>query len=116
MAITPDGKLAVTAHKEAGSLTVVDLGAGAVAGSIPCPGGAEEVDVSPDGRFAYAATPLMAVDVNVKQGRSTAGHPARHAASRVLKIDLATRAVVGELAIDEVLRAAGGARRRLPRR
>ncbi|MCB1293806.1 MAG: hypothetical protein KDB67_03875 [Gordonia sp.] len=104
MAITPDGKLAVTAHKEAGSLTVVDLGAGAVAGSIPCPGGAEEVDVSPDGRFAYAATPLMAVDVNVKQGAFNRRPPGPGTPpSRVLKIDLATRAVVGELAIDEVL-------------
>ena len=32
MAITPDGKLAVTAHKEAGSLTVVDLGAARLPG------------------------------------------------------------------------------------
>jgi YVTN family beta-propeller protein len=104
MALTPDGRTALAAHKEAESLTFVDLEARAAVGTLPCPGGAEEVDISPDGRFAYVATPLMAVEVNVSQGALNRrplqpGDPR----PRVLKIDLASREVVAELELDEVL-------------
>jgi YVTN family beta-propeller protein len=104
MALAPDGRTALAAHKEAESISVVDLDAREVVASIPCPGGAEEIDVSPDGRFAYVATPLMAVEVNVAQGALNR-RPVREGdpRPRVLKIDVESREVVGALELDEVL-------------
>ncbi|MET9799552.1 YncE family protein [Streptomyces sp. NPDC006368] len=55
--LTPDGRRAYTANKEAPFLSVVDLGAGVTDGRIAMPGGSEGIAVAPDGRYVYVAGP-----------------------------------------------------------
>ncbi|MFB9388026.1 YncE family protein [Streptomyces coeruleoprunus] len=55
-AITPDGRRAYAANKEAPFVSVVDLETGGAAGRIEVPG-SEGIAVSPDGRYVYVAAP-----------------------------------------------------------
>jgi DNA-binding beta-propeller fold protein YncE len=104
LALTPDGRLCFAAHKEAETVSVVDLDTRTVVASIPCPGGAEEVDCSPDSRFAYVASPIMNVTVNVTQGALNRNPPSPDdPAPRVLKIDTSTLQVAGTLTFDEIV-------------
>lgn len=106
MCLTPDGSKAYVAHKEAPVLSVADLRARRQLGEIASPGGAEEIDCSPDGRFVFAATPMMSLVINVSQGRlNKATPPAGTPSPRLLKIDTATDEIVGQLDFDEYLSA-----------
>ncbi|GAA1870669.1 hypothetical protein GCM10009836_59160 [Pseudonocardia ailaonensis] len=105
-AITPDGAKAYVAHKEAPVVSVVDLRSRTQLGEIASAGGAEEVDCSPDGRFAFVATPMMSLVVNVSKGQLTKAEPPPGTPSpRLLKIDTATDEVVGQREFDEYLSA-----------
>ncbi|MGP3988397.1 YncE family protein [Streptomyces sp. 3N207] len=54
--VTPDGRHAYTANKEAPYVSVVELEAGELLDRIPVPG-SEGIDISPDGRYVFVATP-----------------------------------------------------------
>ncbi|MDL5159655.1 YncE family protein [Actinomycetospora termitidis] len=106
LCLTPDGARAYVAHKEAPVISVVDLRAGRQVAEIPSPGGAEEIDCSPDGRFVYAATPMMSLTVNVSQGRLTKRTPPPGTPTpRLLKIDTEREEVVGRFETHEYLSA-----------
>lgn len=59
LAVSPNGERAYVSHKETEWVTVLDLTSGETIAKVPAPGGAEEIDLSPDGAFAYFATPLL---------------------------------------------------------
>jgi DNA-binding beta-propeller fold protein YncE len=106
MCLTPDGAKAYVAHKEAPVISVVDLHAGRQVGEIASPGGAEEIDCSPDGRFVFAATPMMTLAINVSQGSLTKRTPPPGTPTpRLLKIDTEHDEVVGRFETDEYLSA-----------
>lgn len=106
LALTPDGRKAYVTHKEAPVISVVDLDHQRTLRVITSPGGAEEVDCSPDGRFAFVAAPMMTLVMNVSNGQLTKGTPPPGTPRpRLLKIDVAIDQVVGELAFDEYLSA-----------
>jgi DNA-binding beta-propeller fold protein YncE len=106
MCVTPDGAKAYCAHKETPFLSVVDLRERRQVGTIASPGGAEEIDCSPDGRFAFAATPMMSLVINVAQGQlNKATPPPGTPTPRLLKIDTTTDQVVGQLESTEYLSA-----------
>lgn len=106
MTLTPDGAKAYVAHKEAPVLSVADLRSRRQLGEIPSPGGAEEIDCSPDGRFVFAATPMMSLVINVSQGQLNKATPPEGTPSpRLLKIDTRTDEIVGQLEFDEYLSA-----------
>lgn len=106
LCITPDGAKAYVTHKEAAFISVVDLRERRQLGEIPCPAGAEELDCSPDGRFVFAATPMMSLVINVSQGQlNKATPPAGTPTPRLLKIATSTDEVVGQLDFDEYLAA-----------
>ncbi|MFC5947557.1 YncE family protein [Pseudonocardia lutea] len=100
LALVPGRKVFVT-HKEAPIISVVDLVERTLVASIEVPGGAEEIDASPDGDFVYAVTPRMKVDVDL----GGSGHffrpelTASEPAPRLVKIDVATNEIVGEIAM-----------------
>ncbi|MEV7616847.1 YncE family protein [Streptomyces sp. NPDC089799] len=54
--VTPDGRHAYTSNKEAPYVSVVDLETGRLLDRIPV-GGGEGIDISPDGRYVFVATP-----------------------------------------------------------
>ncbi|MCE3550994.1 hypothetical protein LWC33_05935 [Pseudonocardia sp. RS11V-5] len=106
MCLTPGGAKAYVAHKEAPVLSVVDLRARRQIGTIPAPAGAEEIDCSPDGRYVFAATPMMSLVINVAQGQlNKAVPPPGTPAPGLVKIDVASDEVVGRLEFDEYLSA-----------
>ncbi|MEU6479802.1 YncE family protein [Streptomyces sp. NPDC047017] len=55
-ALTPDGRRAYSANKEAPFVSVVDLETGDPRDRIEVPG-SEGIDISPDGRYVYVAAP-----------------------------------------------------------
>ncbi|WP_146166741.1 YncE family protein [Streptosporangium nondiastaticum] len=59
-AVTPDGTKGYATNKEAPFISVVDLKARRLTGTIPV-GGSEGVAVTPDGRYVVAATPMLAL-------------------------------------------------------
>ena len=69
MGMTGDGSTACLTHKDAPVISIIDLIARKQVGELPSPGGAEEIDCSPDGRWAFAATPMMSLIINVAQAR-----------------------------------------------
>ncbi|MEU0465280.1 hypothetical protein ABZ215_14870 [Amycolatopsis sp. NPDC006131] len=100
LALIPGRKVFAT-HKEAPVITVIDLASRRVEGTISVPGGAEEIDASPDGDFVYAVTPRMRVEVDLDSGHffrpaSRAGEPA----PRVVKIDVESNKIVDEIEFD----------------
>jgi DNA-binding beta-propeller fold protein YncE len=106
LCVTPDGATAYVTHKDAPVISVVDLVARRQVGTIPSPAGAEEVDVSPDGRHVYVASPMMSLTVNVAQGQLIKRTPPPGTPEpRVLKIDTATNAVVGQIDFGEYVSA-----------
>ena len=106
MAVTPDGAKAYVTHKEAQVVSVVDLRARRQVGEVPAPSGAEEVDCSPDGRFAFVATPMMSLVINVSQGQlNKAVPPPGTPAPGLVKIDVETDEAVGRLEFEEYLSA-----------
>jgi DNA-binding beta-propeller fold protein YncE len=73
---------------------------------IPSPGGAEEIDVAPDGRYAFAAAPMMSLTINVSRGQLAKRTPAPGTPSpRVLKIDTTTNTVVDQTEFTEYVSA-----------
>ncbi|WP_236792126.1 YncE family protein [Amycolatopsis sp. GM8] len=102
LALVPGRKVFVT-HKEAPIISVVDLVNRRLEASIEVPGGAEEIDASPDGDFVYAVTPRMKVDVDL----GGSGHffrPRRDPSDpvpRLVKIDVETNQIVGEIEMDD---------------
>jgi DNA-binding beta-propeller fold protein YncE len=86
LAVPESGSVCAVSHKEASMISVLDLTARKVAGEVDLPGGAEEVDISADGRWIFAATP-----------HQTAPAPESHGPSRLVKIDAATLDVVGDI-------------------
>lgn len=106
LAITPDGAKGYVTYKEAPVVSVLDLPGARQLGRISSPAGAEEIDCSPDGRWAFAATPMMSLVVNVSRGQLTKRTPAPGTPSpRLLKIDVGADRVVGQLDFDEYLSA-----------
>ncbi|GAA4659677.1 hypothetical protein [Gordonia humi] len=104
LGLTPDASRLFVAHKEGVQVSVVDLAAREVVGAIPVPHGTEEVDCSPDGRFAYVATPIMKVLNNVSQGAmnrlpAAEGDPP----TQLLKIDAATHEIVGSIDFEGIV-------------
>lgn len=89
VAINEAGDRAYVSHKEAPFVTALDLTARSVLGTVELPGGAEEVDLSPDGRYLYAPTP-----------HQTTPAPDNHATSRLVQIDTATLTVVGSVRLE----------------
>ncbi|MEU7281989.1 YncE family protein [Streptomyces sp. NPDC045431] len=89
--LTPDGRRAYTANKEAPFVSVVDVASGALVDRIEVPGGSEGITVSPDGRYVYAAGPKGDFGPD----------PARNPGVRV--IDTATGAVVRTLPTEGVV-------------
>ncbi|MFJ8645557.1 YncE family protein [Streptomyces sp. NPDC093546] len=83
--LTPDGRRAYTANKEAPFVSVVDVRSGALVDRVEAPGGSEGIAVSGDGRYVYAAGPKG----------TFGGEPAADAGVRV--IDTSTGAVVRTL-------------------
>jgi len=86
LAVPESGSTCVVSHKEAPIITVMDLTSRKVVGTVDLPGGAEEVDISADGRWIFAAAP-----------HQTAPAPESHGPSRLVKIDAATLNVVGDI-------------------
>jgi DNA-binding beta-propeller fold protein YncE len=86
LAVPESGSVCVVSHKEAPMISVLDLSSRKVVGAVDLPGGAEEVDISPDGRWIFAATP-----------HQTAPAPETHSPSRLVKIDASTLEVVGDI-------------------
>jgi DNA-binding beta-propeller fold protein YncE len=102
LSLTPDGSKAYVTHKEGPFVSVVDLRELRLVKKIPSPGGAEEVDCSPDGRFAFVAAPTMTLVSNVAQGGLGKGNPPPGTPSpRLLKIDVAVDEIVGVLEFEE---------------
>jgi DNA-binding beta-propeller fold protein YncE len=103
--LTPDGTRCYVAHKEAPFLSVLDLDKRTVSHTIELEGGAEEIAVSPDGRWVYVNNPAM-VSAPPKSARNTTVHnihdamqrPAAQA--RVLKIDTETNSIIGCAALE----------------
>lgn len=87
--ITPDGRRACTANKEAPFVSVLDLASGELLDRVALPGGSEGIAVSEDGRHLYVAGP--------KGDFGTPG-PVRDGGVRI--VDTATGAVVGTLPAD----------------
>jgi DNA-binding beta-propeller fold protein YncE len=102
LALIPGRKVFAT-HKEAPIITVIDLKSRRVEATISVPGGAEEIDASPEGDFVYAVTPRMRVDVDL----GGSGHffrPERKEGDpipRVVKIDALTNLIVDEIEFDD---------------
>jgi DNA-binding beta-propeller fold protein YncE len=92
IALAPDGSKLYAAHKEWPQLSVVDTSSGTVS-SIDLPGGAEEIDVSADGRWLYVVTPRAQNDLDPSV-------PDGEPVSRVLKIDTARAQVTDSLGFD----------------
>ncbi|MTD54685.1 YncE family protein [Amycolatopsis pithecellobii] len=100
LALVPGRKVFLT-HKEAPVITVIDLVGRRVEGTIDVPGGAEEIDASPDGDFVYAVTPRMRVDVDLASGHFF--RPERREGDpvpRVVKIDVESGKIVDEIEFD----------------
>lgn len=94
LAVTSSGDRAYASHKEAPLISVLDLQSRKIVETVELPGGAEEVDVSPDGRFLYAVTP-----------HQTTPAPEDHLPPRLVKIDTSTFQVVGELELERACAA-----------
>jgi DNA-binding beta-propeller fold protein YncE len=96
--LSPDGSRCYASHKEVESISVIDLRERVELDPIPSPGGTEEIDVSPDGRFLFAAAPVMSITIDVSHGRLIKkAPPAGTPTPRLLKIDTETNEVVGTL-------------------
>lgn len=94
--LSPDGSRCYASHKEAERISVIDLRERVELDPIPSPGGTEEIDVSPDGRFLFAAAPVMSITIDVSHGRLIKkAPPAGTPSPRLLKIDTDTGEVVG---------------------
>ncbi|MGA4799997.1 YncE family protein [Streptomyces lavendulocolor] len=90
-ALTPDGRRAYTANKEAPFVSVVDLDRALLVDRVPLPGGSEGITVSPDGRQVYVAGPKATFDAAPAHGAGVA------------VIDTATGTVVRTLPTDDVV-------------
>ncbi|WP_432182400.1 YncE family protein [Streptomyces sp. NBC_00063] len=101
LALTPDGLLYVS-HKEAPFISIVDPVGGRVIGTVELPGGAEEIDASPDGRWVFVNAPMQPCefDKSAKQmfkGDVSPGAPA----PRLVRIDTRTHEISAELEFDD---------------
>lgn len=106
VSLTPDGTTAFLSHKDAEWVTVVDLVGRRQIAMIESPGGAEEIDCSPDGRFAFVAAPMMSLVVDVARGRLAKSEAALQAPRpHLMKIDVATHEVIARLFFDDFLAA-----------
>jgi DNA-binding beta-propeller fold protein YncE len=106
IALSPDGSRCFASHKEGEHISVVDLRERVELDPIPSPGGTEEIDTSPDGRFLFAAAPVMSIEIDVSHGRLVRkAAPPGTPAPRLMKIDTASGEVVGELEFEELVSA-----------
>jgi DNA-binding beta-propeller fold protein YncE len=92
LAVPPDGHRCYVTHKEQPMLSAVDLHRRQLIGTVELPGGAEEIDVSPDGRHVYTLTP-----------QQTPPAEPGSAPSRLVKIDASRFEIVGEIELDAVV-------------
>ena len=83
---SPDGSRAYATHKEAPFMTIVDLENNSVLATVELPGGAEEINIAPDGSALFAATPMI--------DRSRTGQPFE---SKLVKLDPSDGSVLGEV-------------------
>lgn len=88
LSISPSGNRCYVTHKEAPEITVLDLLSRRLVGTVAVEGGAEEIDVSADGRWAFAVSPVQTSPL------TTSGP------SRLVKIDVDTLQIVGEAALE----------------
>lgn len=95
LAVSASGDRAYVSHKETEWVTVLDLETGETVAKIDAPGGAEEIDLSPDGRFAYFATPLLRMGPEVKDVGPCTIH----------KVDTATNEVVATVEVGPFISA-----------
>jgi DNA-binding beta-propeller fold protein YncE len=106
LALSPDGSRCYASHKEVEQISVIDLHQRAELDPIPSPGGAEEIDCSADGRFLFAAAPMMTITVDVSHGRLIKkAPPPGNPTPCLLKIDTASGEVVGRLDFPELVSA-----------
>ncbi|UNZ20836.1 YncE family protein [Streptomyces sp. 891-h] len=115
--VTPDGRQAYTTNKEAPYVSVVDLDSGRLLERIPVPG-SEGVDISPDGRYVFAATPKADFSGTAPAGAGIAViDTADHRVVRTLPAEGVTMPVhttsgglllTGELRMTDEAAAAGG--------
>jgi DNA-binding beta-propeller fold protein YncE len=104
--LTPDGSRCYVAHKEAPLLSVIDLEKQTVLDTIALDGGAEEIAVSPDGRWVYVNTPAMTSAppksdgerVTVENIDGAMERSVRQA--RVVKIDTETNSIVASAGLE----------------
>jgi DNA-binding beta-propeller fold protein YncE len=94
--LAPDGGTLYVTHKEAPQVSFVDTRTHA-ARVVALPGGAEEIDVSADGRWIYLVTPRFGSDADLAE--LLAADPGRPV-SRVVKIDAQTGEVVAAVGFD----------------
>jgi YVTN family beta-propeller protein len=92
MAVGPGGTKAYVAHKESEFISVIDLERRTVINQIPLPRGAEEIDISPDGRFAFVASPTIDGTMS----------PDTTESSRLVKISTETDEVAGALDLEPI--------------
>jgi YVTN family beta-propeller protein len=86
IAVSPSGTHCYVTHKDGPMLSVLNLETRTLEATVDLPGGAEEVDISPDGRYLYVVTP-----------HQTTPAPRDHAPSCLLKIDTTTLETVAAL-------------------
>lgn len=105
-ALSPDGGRAYLAHKEYDAISVLDLRKRQVITEIPTRGGCEEIATSPDGRWAFAATPKMSLTLNLARGEITPVTPLPGAPKPTLiKIDTVTNTIVGRVEFQDLIAA-----------
>jgi DNA-binding beta-propeller fold protein YncE len=103
ISLTPDGRKAYIAHKEAPFVSVLDLIEGRLASTIGLPGGTEEIDCSPDGMEVFVVTPHvrpLAPDANRQAINASDTSPP---GTRVVKIDTLSDQVIGEVDLSGVV-------------
>ena len=83
-ALTPDGWRAFVTHKEDEVLSVLDLANDRLLDIVRLPGGAEEVALSPDGRWVFVVTPFQRPIPSQPRG------------AKLIKIDARSLSIVGE--------------------
>jgi YVTN family beta-propeller protein len=97
ISVTPNGRKAYIAHKEAPVISVIDLIERRLVGTISSPGGTEEIDCSPDGKAVFVVTPNVAPFAPGASRQDVDAAYTGTPKARVLKIDTLSDQVVGEV-------------------
>jgi YVTN family beta-propeller protein len=88
LAVSSLGDRCYVAHKEAPFISAIDIESRAAVGEIPVVGGCEEIDVSADGRWLFAVTPVQTSPLTLT------------GPSKLLKISTETLQVVGQVDLE----------------